>query len=56
MRARPWVAHARFGLARMLVARGEPARAVAVAVEALDTYRELGMPTWAERCAAVAGG
>jgi tetratricopeptide (TPR) repeat protein len=58
MRARPWVAHAQLGLARMLLARGAPGdseRAGALADDALDTYRALDMRSWAARCAAVRG-
>jgi hypothetical protein len=57
MRARPWLAHAQHGLATTLLERGRPsdrARAHELLQEALATYRDLGMPTWAARAAALA--
>jgi DNA-binding SARP family transcriptional activator len=59
MRARPWLAHARHDLAAMLLARGgagDSQRAGELLDEALVTYRELGMDTWAARAEALAGG
>ena len=49
MRARPWLAHAQHDFAAVLVARGDPDRARPHLDEALRTYRELGMETWAAR-------
>jgi DNA-binding SARP family transcriptional activator/tetratricopeptide (TPR) repeat protein len=49
MGARPWLAHAQHDLAAILVARGDPDRARPHLDEALETYRELGMETWAGR-------
>jgi DNA-binding SARP family transcriptional activator/tetratricopeptide (TPR) repeat protein len=49
MRARPWLAHAQHDFAAMLVARGDPDRARPHLDEALQTYRELGMESWAAR-------
>jgi len=54
MRARPWLAHAQHDLAAVLVARGDPDRARPHLDEALKTYRELGMKTWAERASTLA--
>jgi hypothetical protein len=56
MGARPWVAHAQHDLAAMLLARGgtgDRNRASAVLGEAVTTYRELSMETWASRAAAL---
>jgi DNA-binding SARP family transcriptional activator len=57
MKARPWLAHAQHDYAAMLVARGGAAdaeRARTHLDDALKTYRELGMDTWADRAAALA--
>jgi tetratricopeptide (TPR) repeat protein len=54
MGARPWLAHAQHNLAAMLVARGDPRRARPHLEDALKTYRELGMDTWAIRAGALA--
>jgi tetratricopeptide (TPR) repeat protein len=51
MRARPWLAHAQHDLAELLAARGDRERAQGLAHEALASYRELGMQSWAERVA-----
>jgi tetratricopeptide (TPR) repeat protein len=51
MRAWPWLAHAQHDFAEMLALRGEGRRAAALAGQALDSYRELGMESWAERVA-----
>ena len=54
MGGRPWLAHARHGLAEMLVARGSQSdvgRAQALLAEAIATYRDLGMESWAARAA-----
>jgi tetratricopeptide (TPR) repeat protein len=51
MGARPWVAHTLDDYARMLLARDEPGdreRAHELIAQAGASYRELGMPTWAE--------
>jgi tetratricopeptide (TPR) repeat protein len=53
MGARPWVAHAQYGLGEALLARGDDARARAVLAEAIAGYRELGMDSWAESAAAL---
>ena len=53
MRARPWIAHSRHDLAAMLLQRGDRERAREPLPEALATYRELGMETWAERAEAL---
>ncbi len=50
MGARPWVAHTQDDYARLLWSRNEPGdrkRALDLIREALSTYRELGMDTWA---------
>jgi DNA-binding SARP family transcriptional activator/tetratricopeptide (TPR) repeat protein len=50
MGARPWVAHTQDDYARMLLARdeaGDRERALELIGEALATYRELGMESWA---------
>jgi DNA-binding SARP family transcriptional activator len=52
MGARPWVAHTQHDYARMLLDRDEPgdsARGAELIGEALATYRELGMQSWAEK-------
>ncbi len=57
MGARPWLAHTQHDLAAMLLARGaadDRERAHALLEEAVATYRELGMPTWASRATALA--
>jgi eukaryotic-like serine/threonine-protein kinase len=57
MKARPWLAHAQHDYAAMLVARGgagDVARAQTLLGQALRSYRELGMNTWADRAAALA--
>jgi hypothetical protein len=54
MGARPWLAHAQHDLAAMLVARGDSGRARPHLEDALKTYRELGMDTWAVRAGALA--
>jgi uncharacterized protein HemY len=57
MGARPWLAHAQHDLAAMHLARGaagDPQRAYALLDEAVATYRELGMETWASRARALA--
>jgi hypothetical protein len=41
-------------MAKMLLARGERGRANDLLGEAIATYRELGMETWAERATALA--
>jgi DNA-binding SARP family transcriptional activator len=59
MGARPWLAHAQHDLAAMLLARGEPGddkRARAQLDEAIRTYAELGMDSWAARAQALAAG
>ena len=49
MGARPWRAHAHRDLAAVLVSRGDPERARPHLDDALQTYRELDMETWAAR-------
>jgi DNA-binding SARP family transcriptional activator len=52
MGARPWVAHTQHDHARMLLDRdaaGDRARGTELIGEALATYRELGMQSWAEK-------
>jgi DNA-binding SARP family transcriptional activator len=46
--ARPWTAHARHDYARMLIARGDRQKAHQQLAQALATYRELGMHSWAD--------
>ena len=46
--ARPWTAHARHDYARMLIARGDRHKAHQQLAQALATYRELGMHSWAD--------
>jgi uncharacterized protein HemY len=51
MGARPWVAHTYHDYASMLTARDESTdreRALELIAEALTTYRDLGMDTWAD--------
>jgi tetratricopeptide (TPR) repeat protein len=59
MRARPWEAHARHGLATALLARDAPGD-VGRARELLDAaaagYRALGMESWAARAAPPSSG
>jgi tetratricopeptide (TPR) repeat protein len=58
MKATPWLAHAQHDYAAMLLARGDAEdsrRAQAQLGDALKSYRELGMDTWAERAEALAG-
>jgi hypothetical protein len=54
MRARPWIAHVKHDLARMLLERGERGRASELLVEAIGVYQELGMESWAGRAEALA--
>jgi tetratricopeptide (TPR) repeat protein len=57
MGGRPWLAHAQHDLAKTLLVRAAPGdeeRARAVLEEAVSTYRELGMASWAARAAALA--
>jgi tetratricopeptide (TPR) repeat protein len=52
MNARPWLAHTRHNLATMLLRRGavgDKERAYALLQDAHDTYRQLGMKSWAAR-------
>jgi tetratricopeptide (TPR) repeat protein len=52
MGVRPWLAHTQGDYARMLLARddaGDPQRALELIGDALATYRELGMESWAEK-------
>jgi tetratricopeptide (TPR) repeat protein len=54
MGAGPWVAHTQEDYGRMLLARGEAGdrkRARELIREALTTYRELGMNSWADKAA-----
>jgi tetratricopeptide (TPR) repeat protein len=54
--ARPWLAHARHDLAATLLARGrreDTERARLLLSQALTTYRELGMQTYAARASAL---
>jgi DNA-binding SARP family transcriptional activator/tetratricopeptide (TPR) repeat protein len=56
--ARPWLAHAQHNLAAMFFLRGATSdidRARASLLEALRTYRELGMTSWAKRASTLAG-
>jgi hypothetical protein len=51
MGARPWAAHTKHDYARMLAARDETTdreRALELSANALTTYRELGMNSWAD--------
>src|SRR5215211_903349 len=55
MGARPWLAHTQHDYARMLLNRGAPGdreKAGELLELALETYRHLGMLTWADRAAA----
>jgi DNA-binding SARP family transcriptional activator len=59
MGARPWLAHAQHDFAAMLLARdaaGDAERARELLAEALTTYRDLGMESWAARAEALAAG
>jgi tetratricopeptide (TPR) repeat protein len=50
MKARPWLAHTQHNLATMLLRRGaigDTERAYALLQDTHDTYRELGMKSWA---------
>ena len=52
MRARPWLAHVQHAFASMLLERSAPGdaqRATELLAEAVRTYAELGMTTWARR-------
>jgi len=52
MKARPWLAHTQHDLATMLLRRravGDTERACALLQDTHDTYRRLGMKSWAER-------
>ena len=52
MKARPWLAHTQHNLATMLLRRGavgDKERAYALLQDTNDTYRDLGMTTWAAR-------
>ena len=53
--ARPWTAHARHDYARMLIARGDRQKAHQQLAQALATYRELGMHSWADNTLARGG-
>jgi uncharacterized protein HemY len=56
MGARPWLAHSQYDYAAMLLARDEPGdreQASGLVRDALATYRQLGMRTWAEKVDAV---
>ena len=58
MRARPWIAHVQHDHAAMLVARGadgDAERASGLVDEAVATYRELGMESWAARAESLIG-
>ena len=49
--ARPWLAHTQYDYARMLLERDQPGdreRARELLAEAVSTYRDLGMDSWAE--------
>lgn len=57
MGARPWVAHTQRDYAEMLLAKNEPGdreRAVNMIEQALVTYQQLGMETWAHKTQALA--
>ena len=59
MDARPWAAHTRHDHAAMLLARdgrGDRERAEGLLDDAISTYEELGMESWAKRAAALADG
>jgi hypothetical protein len=52
MKARPWLAHTQHNLATMLLRRGavsDEERTYALLQDTHDTYRELGMKSWAAR-------
>jgi tetratricopeptide (TPR) repeat protein len=53
MRARPWLAHAQHEYGSMLLDQGDGDRAAALLDDALATYRELGMDSWAGRVQAL---
>jgi hypothetical protein len=58
MRARPWLAHTQRDYAGMLITRNAPGdseKAQRLALQALATYEELGMPTGAASAAALTG-
>jgi hypothetical protein len=57
MGARPWLAHTKYDYARMLHARngrGDRERAQALLDATRETYRQLGMETYAARAATLA--
>jgi tetratricopeptide (TPR) repeat protein len=59
MDARPWAAHTRHDHAAMLLARdgpGDRERADGLLADAISTYDELGMESWAKRAVALADG
>ena len=47
MGARPWVARTQYDYGAMLIAHGDRERGQDLVRDALGTYRELGMRTWA---------
>jgi hypothetical protein len=52
MKAPPWLAHTQHNLGTMLLRRGsigDKERACALLQDSHDTYRELGMKSWAAR-------
>lgn len=54
MGARPWLAHSQDDYARMLLTRDQPGdkeRALQLLAEAVTTYQELGMESWAHAAA-----
>jgi tetratricopeptide (TPR) repeat protein len=56
MGARPWLAHTQDDYARMLLARnqaGDRERALELLTEAVSTYQELGMESWAQAATAL---
>ena len=59
MGAWPWAAHTRHDHAAMLLARdgpGDRERAEGLLTDAISTYEELGMESWAKRAVALAEG
>ena len=59
MDARPWAAHTRHDHAAMLLARDgrdDRERAEGLLADAISTYEDLGMESWAKRAAALADG
>jgi tetratricopeptide (TPR) repeat protein len=59
MKAAPWLAHAQHDYAAMLIARGndrDSERAQTLLGDALKSFRELGMDSWADRAQALADG